>query len=88
MNAFGNATTTIIQQFAYPVTEAPEYKTGFRTTLGLLCGMVVWVFVVRYCEMKAQRPKLAAEDTVVDGEEPVGGRGEVFDLTVRAPKTM
>lgn len=57
MNAFGNATTTIIQQFAYPVLDAPEYKVGFRTSLGLICGMVGWVFVVRYCEMKVQRNK-------------------------------
>lgn len=53
MNAFGNATTTIIQQFAYPVTAAPQYSVGFRTSLGLIGGMFVWVFVVRYFELRA-----------------------------------
>jgi ACS family pantothenate transporter-like MFS transporter len=57
MNAFGNATATIIQQFAYPVLDAPQYKVGFRTSLGLICGMAGWVFVVQYCEMREQRTK-------------------------------
>ena len=70
MNAFGNATTTIIQQFAYPVIDAPEYKVGFRTSLGLICGMVTWVFVVRYCEMRVQRFKGEAAGQVVEGVAP------------------
>jgi ACS family pantothenate transporter-like MFS transporter len=69
MNAFGNATTTIIQQFAYPVLDAPEYKIGFRTSLGLICGMVGWVFVVRYCEMRVQRSKSEVTGQVSEGIE-------------------
>lgn len=67
MNAFGNATTTIIQQFAYPVLDAPEYKVGFRLSLGLICGMVGWVFVVRYCELKVQQRKGESTVQVVEG---------------------
>ncbi|KAK5118535.1 hypothetical protein LTR85_008000 [Meristemomyces frigidus] len=88
MNAFGNATTTIIQQFAYPVTSAPEYRVGFRTSLGLVCGMVCWVFVVRYCEWRTQRGKLVldGEDAVTYIQEEVGG-GVVGDKTGRAAIT-
>jgi MFS transporter, ACS family, pantothenate transporter len=57
MNALGNATTTIIQQFAYPVTDAPEYRVGFRTSLGLICGTLCWVLVVRYCEWRTQQQR-------------------------------
>lgn len=63
MNAFGNATTTIIQQFAYPVMDAPEYPVGFRTSLGLICGMVGWVFVVRYFELRSLRTR----DVAIEG---------------------
>lgn len=34
MNSLGAVTTTLIQQFLYPVTTAPEYKKGFRASLG------------------------------------------------------
>jgi uncharacterized membrane protein YoaK (UPF0700 family) len=64
MNAFVNATTTNIQQFAYPVLDAPQYQVVFRTSLGLICGMVGWVFVVRYCEMRVQRTKSEAAGQV------------------------
>jgi ACS family pantothenate transporter-like MFS transporter len=70
MNAFGNATTTIIQQFAYPVLDAPEYKFGFRTSLGLICGMVGWVFVVRYFEMRVQNAKSETARQVIEGVVP------------------
>lgn len=68
MNAFGNATTTIIQQFAYPVTAAPKYNVGFKTSLGLICGMFVWVFVVRYFELRALK-KAAGDVEVMEGED-------------------
>lgn len=67
MNAFGNATTTIIQQFAYPVSSAPEYGVGFRTSLGLICGMFVWIFVVRFFELRAEKNKL--KGVVLEGEK-------------------
>jgi ACS family pantothenate transporter-like MFS transporter len=66
MNAFGNATTTIIQQLAYPVLDAPQYEVGFRTSLSLICGMVGRVFVVRYCEMKVQRTRSEAAGQVAE----------------------
>lgn len=65
MNAFGNATTTIIQQFAYPVTDAPEYRVGFKTSLGLICGLTLWVFVVRYFEVKSTKMAKRDVETIV-----------------------
>ena len=55
MNSFGAALTTVIQQFLYPVTDAPEYGKGFKASLGFICGMCIWVVVVRIFEMKAQQ---------------------------------
>lgn len=63
MNSFGAATYTVMQQFLYPTTDAPAFGKGFRTSLGLVCGMCVWVVVVRVLEMREQ-DKMAA----VDGE--------------------
>lgn len=88
MNAFGNATTTIIQQFAYPVLDAPEFKTGFRTSLGLICGMFVWVFVVRYCEMRALGMKASAAEEVVEGLEPTSEDEKLPGSTVQPMKCM
>ncbi|KAK4503955.1 hypothetical protein PRZ48_004870 [Zasmidium cellare] len=67
MNALGNATTTIVQQFAYPVVDAPRYVVGFRTSLGLICGMFLWVFVVRWFELREL--KKARADVVLEGQE-------------------
>lgn len=70
MNSFGAATTTVIQQFLYPTTEAPEYTRGFRASLGLMCGMCVWVVVVRVFELR----ELGKREKVVEGvdEESLG----------------
>lgn len=67
MNAFGNATTAIIQQFAYPVTQAPEFRVGYRTSLGLICGMFGWVLVVRFFEVRAGKRK--AREGVLESED-------------------
>jgi ACS family pantothenate transporter-like MFS transporter len=53
MNSCGAALTTVIQQFLYPVTDAPKFSKGFRASLGFLVGMCVWVVVVRLFEMRA-----------------------------------
>ncbi|KAK7216573.1 hypothetical protein V2G26_004576 [Clonostachys chloroleuca] len=55
MNACGAALTTVIQQFLYPVTDAPKYGKGFKASLGFLTGMCVWVVVVRLFEMRELR---------------------------------
>lgn len=55
MNACGAALTTVIQQFLYPVTDAPKYGKGFKASLGFLIGMCVWVVVVRLFEMRELR---------------------------------
>lgn len=67
MNAFGNATSTIIQQFLYPVTDAPEYKKGFAASLAFICGMLGWTFVVRYFELQNTNQRLP-EVEGLDGE--------------------
>lgn len=75
MNAFGNATTTIVQQFAYPVTAAPEYRIGFKTSLALICGMFVWVFVVRYFELRSLK-KSQTETEMLEGNEAMASDDE------------
>ncbi|KAH9902102.1 MFS general substrate transporter [Xylariomycetidae sp. FL2044] len=57
MNSCGAALTTVIQQFLYPVTDAPEFSRGFKASLGFLCGMCIWVVIVRVFEMRAQYKK-------------------------------
>ena len=66
MNSCGAALTTIIQQFLYPVTDAPTYKKGFPASLGFIIGMCGWVFAVRYFELRTLRRK--AEGMDVEGE--------------------
>lgn len=55
MNSCGAALTTVIQQFLYPVTDAPQFGKGFNASLGFLCGMCIWVVVVRVFEMRELR---------------------------------
>ncbi|KAK6084032.1 Pantothenate transporter liz1-like protein 13 [Seiridium cupressi] len=52
MNSFGTALSTVIQQFLYPVTDAPQFSKGFKASLGFICGMCMWVVVVRVLEMR------------------------------------
>jgi len=63
MNSCGAALTTVIQQFLYPVTDAPKYRKGFPASLGFICGMFIWVFVVRCFEIRSLKIK------ELDGEE-------------------
>jgi ACS family pantothenate transporter-like MFS transporter len=63
MNSCGAALTTVIQQFLYPVTDAPKFSKGFRASLGFLVGMCVWVVVVRLFEMRA----LARQQAELEG---------------------
>ncbi|KAK0099741.1 hypothetical protein ONS95_013365 [Cadophora gregata] len=87
MNSCGAALTTIIQQFLYPVTDAPKYKKGFPASLGFIGGMCIWVFVVRGFELRAlKEPVIDAEqegDSETAEEEVVKGSG--VDIMV-APK--
>lgn len=55
MTSCGNALTTIIQQFLYDVTDAPEYKKGFPASLGFIIGMCGWVILVRCIEIRITR---------------------------------
>lgn len=74
MNSSGAALTTVIQQFLYPVTDAPRYLKGFPASLAFIVGMCGWVFVVRYFELRTLK-------TVTDGEVVVGSEsgGEIDD---------
>lgn len=74
MNACGNAVTLIIQQFLYETTDAPEYRKGFPASLAFVCGMAVWVFVVRWFELRTLREK---EMVGEDGRSEVGVEAEV-----------
>ncbi|RDW87312.1 hypothetical protein BP5796_03006 [Coleophoma crateriformis] len=70
MNSCGAALTTVIQQFLYPTTDAPNFSRGFRASLGFIIGMCVWVVVVRCFEMKAIKAKEAMQEESIDGSEP------------------
>ena len=87
MNSCGAALTTIIQQFLYPVTDAPKYKKGFPASLGFIGGMCIWVFVVRGFELRAlKKPVIDAEqDRDSESTEEVAVKGTGVDVTV-APK--
>lgn len=73
MNSFGAATTTLIQQFLYPTTDAPAFAKGFRASLGFVCGMCVWVVVVRVMELREQGKKEMWTEGV---DEESSGDGE------------
>lgn len=63
-SGFGAALTTVIQQFLYPVTDAPEFGKGFKASLGFIIGMCIWVVVVRLFEMRS----LARKESEVEAE--------------------
>jgi ACS family pantothenate transporter-like MFS transporter len=69
MNSCGAALTTVIQQFLYPVTDAPKFGKGFKASLGFLVGMCVWVVVVRVFEMRALARKDAELQRVASDRE-------------------
>lgn len=85
MNSFGAALTTVIQQFLYPVTDAPQFGKGFKASLGFVCGMCIWVVVVRVFEMRELRRTGEEEVTeaagVKDGSNSSeGGQGSAAIL--------
>lgn len=91
MNSFGAATTTVIQQFLYPTTDAPEYGKGFKASLGFVCGMCVWVVVVRVFEMREQRKTKEEEGTIIIGasnEEEESGRESGSPYKVNVPSKV
>lgn len=85
MNSFGAALTTVIQQFLYPVTDAPQFGKGFKASLGFVCGMCVWVIVVRVFEMRELRRAgegevLEAADEKDRSNSSEGGQGSAAIL--------
>ena len=75
INSCGAALTNIIQQFLYPVTDAPKYKKGFPASLRFTIEMYGWVFFVRYCELRALWKKFEGRDGEVEEEES-GNQGK------------
>ncbi|KAH7080811.1 MFS general substrate transporter [Paraphoma chrysanthemicola] len=80
MNSCGAALTTVIQQFLYPVTDAPSFGKGFKASLGFLVGLCVWVGVVRVFEIRA----LAKGGEGVESDGSDGGSGRVERVGVVA----
>lgn len=76
MNSFGAALTTIIQQFLYPVTDAPKFGKGFKASLGFVCGMCIWVVIVRCFELREQAKKELEVVAEVADEESVSEGGQ------------
>jgi ACS family pantothenate transporter-like MFS transporter len=78
MNSCGAALTTVIQQFLYPVTDAPKFGKGFKASLGFLIGMCGWVVVVRVFEMRAlarkqaENGRIGSDETSEQGATAVG----------------
>jgi len=81
MNSCGAALSTIIQQFLYPVTDAPRFSKGFKASLGFVCGMCVWVIVVRVLEMR-QLAKIGEHNTTEDTDEETGSASSPSTLGV------
>lgn len=80
MNSFGAATTTVIQQFLYPTTDAPAFGKGFKASLGFVCGMCIWVVVVRVFELREQQ----AKEVVTEGVDEEGPGHEVARYEIGA----
>ncbi|KAK8055042.1 major facilitator superfamily transporter [Apiospora rasikravindrae] len=57
MNSWGGAVSAVMQQFLYPVTDAPAFGKGFKASLGFVGGMCVWVMLVRVLELRAEHDK-------------------------------
>ncbi|KAI1633074.1 MFS general substrate transporter [Biscogniauxia mediterranea] len=81
MNSCGAALTTIIQQFLYPTTDAPEYHRGFRASLGFICGMCIWVVVVRVFEIREEHKKRVE---LIEGESSDNAGLETSGIAVVA----
>ena len=88
MNSSGAALTTIIQQFLYPVTDAPKYRKGFPASLGFILGMCIWVFVVRFFELRALKVKASDMELEMEmsGSNEGEAKAEPVDVTVSEKK--
>ncbi|KAF4119483.1 MFS transporter, ACS family, pantothenate transporter [Geosmithia morbida] len=69
MNSCGAALTTVIQQFLYPVTDAPQFGKGFKASLGFICGMCIWVLLLRYFELQELERLDEMEETEYEQQE-------------------
>lgn len=69
MNSWGGAVSAVMQQFLYPVTDAPEFAKGFKASLGFVCGMCVWVVLVRVLELRTEHGRKSSNVQQLDGME-------------------
>lgn len=72
MNSLGAVVTTLVQQFAYPVSDAPAFRKGFPVSLAGVGVMAGYVFVVRGLEVREVGGR--RREGFVEGVE-VGGVG-------------
>ena len=84
MNSWGGAVTALIQQFLYPVTEAPEFSKGFKASLAFVCGMAVWVVLVRVLELRAEHQKTQQRLEGVESAGDDSPPGEITHVALQA----
>lgn len=83
MNSSGAALTTVIQQFLYPVIDAPKYRKGFPASLSFIGGMCIWVFVVRRFEIRAMKQKeVEVEGEMIETESEINGSEKAVGIDV------
>lgn len=86
MNSWGGAVTALVQQFLYPVTDAPEFSKGFKASLVFVCGMTVWVVLVRVLELRAEHRQTQQR---LEGVEWAGDEalpGEITNVALQAER--
>lgn len=84
MNSWGGAVTALVQQFLYPVTDAPKFAKGFKASLVFVCGMTVWVVLVRVLELRAEHQKTQQRLEGVEGAGDETPPGEITDVALQA----
>ena len=84
MNSWGGAVTALIQQFLYPVTDAPEFSKGFKASLGFVCGMTVWAVLVRVLELRAEHQETQRRWEHVESAGDASLPGEVTNVALQA----
>ncbi|KAK7989936.1 hypothetical protein PG989_010251 [Apiospora arundinis] len=88
MNSWGGAVSAVMQQFLYPVTDAPAFSKGFKASLVFVCGMCVWVVLVRVLELRAEHGKKSNNVQRLDGVESPTAAAATEDLEVGEHKGL
>ncbi|KAK6841191.1 major facilitator superfamily domain-containing protein [Apiospora arundinis] len=88
MNSWGGAVSAVMQQFLYPVTDAPAFSKGFKASLVFVCGMCIWVVLVRVLELRAEHGKKSNNVQRLDGVESPTAAAATEDLEVGEHKGL